>query len=123
LEEILRQLESVRRSTRDAFNKLYYGIVQKHPRFKSELREVLGDRDLSDQDSKLMQLERKMEAFHRELSILLDRFDRLAGDDRIWVGQLIFQSQGAAVYGAATQMQGWINDCNQRIDQLRELLR
>lgn len=118
LADLLKRVDATRGRIVTLRNDVWGKIIGQNPRFRSELSQVIGD---VDRDSNNVEyLDKSLAKFSRELGILVDHFDSL-GDNRAWVEELL-RDETENVHSAAENFNGWIQNCDNRIDAKRQLL-
>jgi hypothetical protein len=97
---------------------IWNDIIYNNPRFQTELNQIVGERGRST----LEQFQKTVSALHFDVSIFLERFDQLNDNNRGWIAGLL-KRDTQAIYDASNALYGWIQESNQRIDNMREVLR
>jgi ElaB/YqjD/DUF883 family membrane-anchored ribosome-binding protein len=119
LENVLQRIDATRTLTIELSRGIWDEIIYKNPRFQTELRQIVGDNNAN---SKLGQFQVALNTFHRDVSIFVERYDQLAENNRGWIAELL-RRDTQSVYDTSNAFQGWVQDANQQIDEMRELLR
>jgi hypothetical protein len=119
LVELIQQVDDTRKLTISMSRAIWDTIIYKNPRFNTELTEIVGS---NGGNTPLAKFQVALNTFHRDLSIFIDRYDQLSDKDRPWIAELLRRSGDDAHY-ASDEFKGWIQQCNNRIDEKRELLR
>lgn len=100
--------------------KIWDDIVDKNPKYSPEFRDIVGERI---QAKAFTEFRAGLAALERELSIFLDRFDRLTPDDRHWIANEFIRQYGGVVHSKAEDFRTWIQESNNKIDAMREQIR
>jgi hypothetical protein len=115
----LERVSAARKLLSDIANYIYNEALPNHPNYNLELTQLFSN---SADNVPIGPLRRELEKYHGAISLFLDRYDSLSEEDRTITADLIKQTT-PRLTETAQLFQNWIQQCNERIDAQRELLR
>jgi hypothetical protein len=106
------------------WNKIW-DAVDNNPKFKAELVGIVGQREGHSPNAMtpINKFYNSLLLFQRDLSILVERIDALPEQDRAWIILGGVKRTAEDVHYKSEDFQAWVNECNGRIDNMREALR
>jgi hypothetical protein len=115
----LERVTETRRLVSDISKYIYNDAIPNNPSYSFELSQLFSN---SPDNVPIGPFRRELEKYHRAISLFVDRYDGLANEDRVITADLIKQTT-PRLLETSQLFQNWIQQCNERIDAQRELLR
>jgi hypothetical protein len=98
---------------------VYDELIPNNPSYNLELTQLVSN---GPDSTPLGRFDRELELFHRELTVLRDRYDKIDEETRVIDAYLINRTT-PPLREIANAFTSWVQQCNDRIDAQRELLR
>jgi hypothetical protein len=114
VQDTIRLVETMRRGIWDE-------IILKNPKYATELNGIV--RPVSGGQNPIVDYQNVLESYAREVDILSQKYDSMDQDTRYWLYSDLLGSFANSAYQGSGRFRTWIQECNNRIDGIREALR
>jgi hypothetical protein len=94
-------------------------IILKNPRYETELNRIVQPSS----GNPIVSFQNPLESYRREIDILARKYDGFDDETQRWLGSDLLGNFANSVHQASDSFKGWIQQCNNRIDNMRDALR
>ncbi|MCP4621386.1 MAG: hypothetical protein GY844_33710 [Bradyrhizobium sp.] len=119
LESYIDRVAAARSLVSGIYKFIYLDVLPNNPNFNFELTQLFSN---SADNVPVGPFNRELEKYHRDLTVFASRFDGLSSEDRTIHADLLKRTT-PRLLETSQLFQNWIQQCNERIDAQRELLR